>query len=365
MRGNRSDQHKRGQWNKDKAERGVFQRGRVFYIRFANQEGKMQVERVGPSKALALKVIAKRRTQVAECRFFPGANVTFDELLEDAIAEARRNHALKGGRSELYLYRYNIVKEWFKGRRAATITPQEIDKKLADRCRTPANYNRYRVAISHAYKLGIRAGKAVENPASLVRLKKEDNIRVRFLEPEEETALRAAIRDICPEHEPEFDLALYTGMRLSEQYGLRWAEVDLQRNRITLTHTKSGQRQYVRLNAAARAALERLRDGGEFVCHGQDKDAHRKWWETVRERAGVKDFTWHDLRHTFASRLVMNGVGILDVNKLMRHETLQVTMRYAHLSDAHLQRAVERLDGVSKSDTVPRRPASPVSATIQ
>ena len=98
MRGNRSDQKRRGHWQKDRSERGIYQRGRTWYIRFRDQNGKVRAERVGPSKAVALKVYAKRKTEVAERRSFPVANVGFDELIKDAIAEAQRNHALKKGK---------------------------------------------------------------------------------------------------------------------------------------------------------------------------------------------------------------------------------------------------------------------------
>ena len=368
MKGNRTNQAGRGRWKKDKSERGIFKRGKIYYIRFSDQSGKIRVEAVGRSKALAAKVRDKRRTEVAERRFFPSARVSFDELIKDAIAEAKRNHAVKGSKGKLRTYRYRIVGEWFKAREAASITPGEIDKTLAEHCTTPANFNRYRVALSHTYKLAMQNRKAATNPASLVSLKKENNTRVRFLENEEETALRKAIRKLCPGREAEFDLALNTGMRWSEQYGTRWANVDQKRGHIILPETKVGDKQYVWLNTAANAALARLRKltgHTEFVCPDQDEWTHRQWWDAVRKEAKISDFHWHDLRHTFASRLVMNGVDIYTVNKLMRHETLQVTKRYAHLANAHLKQAVERLPGVTPSVTVPAKPASRAATMVQ
>lgn len=71
--------------------------------------------------------------------------------------------------------------------------------------------------------------------------------------------------------------------------------------------------------------------------------------------AAIEDFHWHDLRHTFASRLVMAGVDVFTVCRLMRHKNIQVTMRYAHLADKHLAAAVDKLVGsVTSSDTTPR-----------
>ncbi|HTB93155.1 MAG TPA: site-specific integrase [Candidatus Sulfotelmatobacter sp.] len=359
---------KRGQWKKDKGERGVYRRGKIWYIRYNDQNKKIRAERVGPSKALALKAYAKRKTEVAERRFFPGSNILFDDLIKDVTAEARLSQAVNKTGKKVRTYRYRIVGEWFKGRKAASITRDEINKKLSEHCKTAANFNRYRVALSHTFKIGIQNGKATDNPALLVKLKKENNVRVRFLEDEEEKALRDALRESFPEREPEFDLALYTGMRWSEQYELQWPQVDLKRNRITLLETKSGEKQYVLLNEAARKALVRLRAIGPTsasVCSNSDAWAHRQWWDAVRTKSKVSNFHWHDLRHTFASRLVMNGVDILTVNKLMRHGTLQVTMRYAHLSNAHLQRAVERLAGVSKSATAPKQNSETVPTAIQ
>jgi site-specific recombinase XerD len=360
MKGNRTDQPQRGRWRKDKAERGVFRHGKTYYVRFADQSGKVRVEAVGPSKALAIKVCAKRRTEVAERRFFPGSNVSFDDLIKDVIAEARRHHALKRSKKQLCVYRYRILGEWFKGRKASSIKPEEIDKKLSEHCRTPANFNRYRNSLSHLYRLAIHNAKASENPARLVKLKQENNTRVRFLEPEEEMALRAAIRELHPGREAEFDLALYTGMRWSEQYGLTWSQVNLKLSEITLLHTKSGRKQYVRVNKAARAALEMLRAstrGSDHVCPNQDHRTFRLWWEEVLKASKVANFHWHDLRHTFASRLVMAGTDIYTVSKLLRHGNVATSQRYAHLTDTHLQQAVERLAGVTPSVTVPQKPS--------
>jgi site-specific recombinase XerD len=156
-------------------------------------------------------------------------------------------------------------------------------------------------------------------------------------------------------------------MRWSEQYGLRWTQVDLKRNNITLLESKSGSKQYVKITSAARRALDELRArarGSEFVCPNQDEWTHRQWWDAARKESKISDFHWHDLRRTFASRLVMNGVDIYTVNRLMRHETLQITKRYAHLADAHLQQSVERLRGVTRSVTPPTSSPSRVSAII-
>ena len=361
--------HKHGMWKKDREDRGLLKRGRIWYVRYADQHGKIHVESTrSGSRSNALKVYQKRKNEIAEGRFFPELvrrNVTFDELVKDTVARARERYEMKYPNRKFRAGRYQIVSDWFKGRQAASLTPQEIATKITEHCKAPATYNRYRVAMSHVFKIGMENKKVAENPARLVKLQVENNERVRFLEPEEERALRAVIRARRPEREPEFDLSLQTGLRFSEQYNLRWNDVDLKRNLLTIPLAKSGRRERVPINSEARKALARLRalwPDSELVCPGGD--AHREWWDAARTEAEITDFRWHDLRHTFASRLVMNGVDILTVNKLLRHKTLQVTMRYAHLAATHLHDAVEKLASVTNSVTAPDAIAAPTSQII-
>lgn len=366
MKGNRSKQLNRGAWKKDRSERGVFKRGRMWYVRFRDQTGKTRVERVGPSKALALKAYAKRKTEVAERRFFPATDVSFANIVDDAIAIARDSFKRKHPDWKFKDGNYGIIKAWFAGRAADSITPSEIAAKVSAHTQVPATFNRFRVAISHAYKIAVENKKVSENPGRLVKLQRENNERVRYLnqftkkrEKSEEQRLRAAIKKLYPGKEPEVDLAIHTGLRWSEQYRLIWPNVDLLRSTIKIVQPKGGKDQHVPINAEAWRALQRLRalaPKSEFVCPANDYDQHRDWWLAVLRQAGIEDFHWHDLRHTFASRLVMSGVDIFTVCRLMRHKNVQVTMRYAHLADKHLAAAVGRLVGVTAGDT--EKPAS-------
>ena len=215
--------------------------------------------------------------------------------------------------------------------------------------RKPATLNRYRALLSLTYSLANRNGKVSVNPARLVRLRKENNARVRFLDAQEEATLRAKIRELYPEGEPEFDLAVHTGMRRGEQHRLRWQDVNLKQGVLTIPRSKHGEKRHVSINSTARAALEALgrrRDGSGYVCPGPAEERGRdwqRWFEETVQAAGIADFRWHDLRHTFASRLVMAGVDLRSVQELMGHKTISMTVRYSHLAPTHLQEAVERL----------------------
>jgi integrase len=372
MRGNRTSQLKRGQWKKDKSERGVFKRGKVWYIRFCDQNGKGRVERVGPSKPLALKAYAKRKTEIAERRFFPATGVPFEEIVDDTIRLARESFKLKHPDKRFKAGNYDIVKEWFTGRAADSITPSEIAAKLTGHTQVPATFNRFRVAISHVYKIAVENKKVTENPGRLVKLQRENNERVRYLNQvlsgrreNEEKALRTALQNLYPDKESEIDLALHTGMRWGEQYGLCWRNVDLTRDVIKIMRPKGGKDQHIPINAEARRALLKLKTlakSSELVCPANDYDKHRDWWLDVLEAAAIEDFHWHDLRHTFASRLVMNGVDIFTVCRLMGHKSIQVTMRYAHLADKHLATAIGKLVPSDTSGDTTRR-ASPTRNT--
>jgi integrase len=362
--GNKPEQPNRGKWVKDKVDRGLLLRGRVWYVRYTDQTGRIQVERVGPSKAYAAKVYRLRKGSVMERRFVPASGVMWDELVDDVVAIARRRHSLTRPEREFKAGNYNVIREWFKGRKAESISTQEIAAQLK-RAKTAATFNRLRVAVSHTFKIGIENKKAVENPALRVRMLKEDNERIRYLNqfrPDEETALRQAIRETCPDREAELDLALFTGMRWAEQYRLAWANVDLKKGQIQIEKGKSsGKAEHIPINSGARTALAKLRalsPKSELVCPGNDYWHNRNlWFIPALEKAKIDDFRWHDLRHTFATRLILAGVDIYTVSKLMRHKNIQTTMRYAHLTDSHLRDATEKMvAGVTGGVTAPALP---------
>jgi integrase len=182
-----------------------------------------------------------------------------------------------------------------------------------------------------------------------VRLRKENNAIVRFLDSAEEKKLRGVLQQNYPDLEAEFDLALHTGMRRGEQWRLRWEHVNLSLGIITIPRSKHGERRYIPINSAARFALERLmrrQDGSGYVLSGstgqRNKDPRRSF-EAAVKKAGIPSFRYHDIQHTFASRLMMAGVDLRTVQELMGHKTIAMTIRYSHLAPSHQKEAIERL----------------------
>jgi integrase len=231
------------------------------------------------------------------------------------------------------------------------------------------------------FRQGIKNRKVTVNPAREIERRKENNARDRYLLRNEEAALRNAISVACPEHLPELDIALHTGMRRGEQYNCDWSWVDLDRRVLTVPRSKGGEKRRVYLNDSAVAAfrlLWRFSEGkGKVFGHLYNSDrtiGAREWFEQTLSDAGIGNFRWHDLRHTFASRLVMAGVDIRTVQELMGHKTIQVTLRYSHLAPQHQLDAVQRLcdtEGAlngatdTKTSTSDFERAKPVTASTQ
>lgn len=251
------------------------------------------------------------------------------------------------------------LKSWFGPRQAEGITPGEMERRLTEAAQegkwAPATANGYRALWSLTYRLGIRNGKVSVNPARLVRHRQKKNARIRWLTIEEERKLRKVLGADHGEHVPEFDLALNTGLRLSEMYWLTWDNVDLERQMLTVPRSKHGEKRHVPLNSTARGALTRLRNGDDATgwvflnAQAERLTGPRYWFDPALRDSKIQNFHWHDLGHTFASRLIMATVDLRTVQELMGHMTIQMTCRYAHLAPTYQLAAVERLTDVNRA----------------
>lgn len=152
---------------------------------------------------------------------------------------------------------------------------------------------------------GEKAQKIKYNPARLARQQRENNARIRWLSDSEETTLRAIIQRDCPDHMPEFETGLHTGMRRGEQYGLVWKSIDFRNRVITIPKSKHGQGRHVTMNsrvAAILSTMHRTEDDSNGPGYVFALRSPRSWFEPAVKAAGLTDFTWHCLRHTFISR---------------------------------------------------------------
>ena len=334
--------------------RGIFWRDNAYWIRYADRAGRMHREKVGPFLKKAMAAYNKRKSEIYEGKFFsPGERprpIVFSEISKDFLDYSKRNKRSHGHDSArmvlmVRLWRDCLITELNAGR-----IERDLGQAAMDEQWLPATYNRYRALASGTFALAIRNGKAANNPVRGVRHRIENNARVRFLSEEEEKRLFAYLLANFPEREPEVLVALHSGMRRSEQYltpecpegGLKWGNVDFRNGLLTIPRSKHGGIRHLPINSILRRTLADLqkRATWDYVFPGQIPS---RWFTSACKEVEIRNFTWHSLRHTFASRLVMAGVDLRTVQELMGHRTITTTMRYAHLAPAHQAEAVERL----------------------
>lgn len=241
--------------------------------------------------------------------------------------------------------------------------------------------NRNITALRGLFSRALEWGLIQSHPLATVKMLREPGGLVRWLSDDEETRLRAALSaretreraarasanewrtarkyDLLPELAPDqfvdhlrpmVLLSLNTGARQGELTKLRWESVNLDNAVMTLKGdtTKSGSTRHIPLNSEALDTLRRWqkqstghivfpgRSGGELV---EIKTA----WGNLLKEAEIEAFRWHDMRHHFASRLVMAGVDLNTVRDLLGHSDLKMTLRYAHLAPEHKAAAVQKL----------------------
>ena len=203
--------------------------------------------------------------------------------------------------------------------------------------------------LKRMVNLCVEWGLCEKNPAAKVKLFRADNKRTRYLSQEEESRL---IKACDPYLQRVVRFALLTGMRRGEILGLRWRDVDL-RNcvaKIPAGLAKGKRDRFVYLSKDALSLLQELPrsiDSGALVfgnANGRREGSIGRRWTIAIAKAEIENFRFHDLRHTFASRLVMAGVDLAVLRELMGHTTFTMTLRYAHLAPSRLKEAVNILN---------------------
>ena len=216
--------------------------------------------------------------------------------------------------------------------------------------------NRSLALMKRMYTLAINEGIVSENPVKKVKFFSEaDTIKERILTQEEEARLMA---EAPPHLRSILIVALNTGMRFSEVVNLEWKQVDINAKRLRVENTKSHKVRFININAPLLEELTRLRGRANgspcvFPNPGTGKPyfcLHRSF-VTACKKAGVQGLRFHDLRHTFASRLDAKGVGIETIRDLLGHSSVVLTQRYLHTNNQLRQQAVDLLG--SESGTFP------------
>ncbi|MCX5835147.1 MAG: tyrosine-type recombinase/integrase [Deltaproteobacteria bacterium] len=332
---------------------GVYQVGKSWYIDFY-YDGKRYKESVGAvNRTIAKEKLIIRKREVIQGQYKPKAvQVAFDKFKEQYLEYSEGNK-----RPGSYLRDENSLKHlsrFFGGKRISDISPFLIEKykmtRQAEKA-APGTINRELGCLRHMLNIAIKWGKAQANPFGKVRFLKEPKGKDRILSPEEESVLMEAIRTghKAGHLAPIVITALNTGMRKGEILNLKWGNVDFPERYITVEGTKNGEIRKIPMNKVLTSTLKNVKRAsrGEYVfsrgCGTPYGDIKRGWW-TALESAGIENFRFHDLRHTFGSRLGMAGVDIKTIQELMGHKDIKMTMRYSHPTPEHKRNAVEILE---------------------
>jgi integrase len=275
--------------------------------------------------------------------------------------------------------RVKEIRNKFGDREAIAVKASEIEEWLDEtqekRKLANATVNKLRGTFSMIYKHGQRKDliEGGVNPALAVPLRDVGHgIIERFLTADEEKRLRKVLQRAIDSHDPikqpelrkqaihrllEFEVSLKSGMRRAEQYSLRWSDVDFDRRIMRLRKTKSGRPRNAFIIADVAAALKKVRDldlerrdRSNEQPNPSPKDVvfakadNKKWWQAALDEAKIKNYRWHDNRHTFCSRLVQAGVHLKVVQEAAGHASIASTMRYAHFAPSQVVDAMAVLN---------------------
>jgi excisionase family DNA binding protein len=335
---------------------GVYKRGLVWWMRFTYRGKQIRVSTESGDKELAQRIYFKVLGEVAEGKWFErlrGEDKTFREMMEKFESEYFSN-----------LASYRACRTYVKGLKSffgdytlSEITPSLINE-FKNRRKTkgvkPATVHRQLDIMKRAFNIAIREWEWCKaNPVTRVSLERLNNKRDRWLTLDEEKKLLQA----CPGWLNEIaTFGLNTGMRQGEILSLTWKGVDLFRKTVTVFKSKNNERRTIPLNSTVTEMLKgksKVRSiKTDLVFHSK---AHTPFsqrnieraFQNALKKAKIEDFGFHDLRHTFATRLVQAGVDLYKVQILLGHKTPAMTQRYAHHYPESLRDGVAVLDKIS------------------
>jgi integrase/recombinase XerD len=322
---------------------------KLWWVRFQLNGVRVQRSTGATRRADALRYLARAMEEERRRQEAGFKKVPFGVLCD----EYRQQHlpVLKPRTRSNYLGHIKALTAQFGDRYIDEIRKADVAAFVAQQRRLglkPCTVRRYLATLSSLYTFAERSGWIAQN--LLARFDKrslpEATPRTRFLtKAEYRLLLAAADRHL----RPIIEMAVATGLRSEELLTLKWSQVDLDRREVRLEETKSKRPRIVPLTDRAVAIFVATRHlgHGPFVftnpATGRPYRNLRGSFHAACRRAGITDFRFHDLRHTFASWAVQNGMDLYRLSRILGHSTLQMTTRYAHLATDQLHEAVRSM----------------------
>lgn len=354
---------------------GLVKRGNVWWMSFTYEGRQIRRSTETSDKRLAEAILGKVKVQIVEGKYFDKPREeakTFSELMDRYL----REHASRRMHYRRYKNMVENLKAFFGDPKLHHVTPKTIvafkNKRYADGV-MPATINRELAVLKKAFNLACREWEWVrDNPVCRVSMEREQNTRDRWLTEEEEGRLLK----IAPLWLRELVLfAANTGMRRGEILALNWNGVDFVRRTVTVFRSKNGERRTIPINQTVQGILTRRHETrpdepqtGESLVFGSGAQTHldgsnlRRAFTATLKAAKIENFHFHDLRHTFATRLVQAGVDLYKVQRLLGHKSPNMTQRYAHHFPESLRDGVEILDRQRLFSTISAQPADSMMA---
>ena len=279
-------------------------------------------------------------------------NVYFSRLKELYIKHAKINHK----KYKNQIYSLNCLEKYFSNSKPVNnIKPENIQNFIKhlrqERHLKNSSINRYLEILSKMFNLAIDNGDLSENPLKKVDNLKEDNHIIRFLKDDEETRLYASIDIIAPYLRPIVTTALQTGMRRGEIFNMKWGNIDFATRNIYLLDTKSGKSREIPISDKLYSVLQSIPRVSEYVFVNPSTNKPyvdiKRAFNQVKKQARIENFRFHDLRHTFATRMVMAGVDLFTLMEILGHTNVTTTMRYAHVIPGKKMEAIQKLASYS------------------
>ena len=336
--------------------KGLYKRGNSKFYWMCYQDNSGEVQRKSTGKTTqkeAEYVLVCRRKEIEEGGL-PNVNkgkCKFAELAKEYDTWAKQQ---RGYRTKKFIMR-QLVEEF------GNLNVMDLNTMIVERYQTkhlstrkPATTNRMMACLKHMLTKAVDWDMASEETLKQVRkvkFLKENNKRLRFLDVDECKRLISC----CPKHlKPIVITALNTGMRRGEILSLKWEQVDLRHGYISLRDTKSGEGREIPINKTLDGLFNEMPHSIESIYIFTDKDGNpykgvKRSFNTALRNAEIYGATFHTLRHTFASQLVMASVDLASVQELLGHKSLNMTLRYAHLAPEHKTKAVKKLDEVLRN----------------
>ena len=311
--------------------------------------GRQFKKKIGPNKRAAelyLKDIELKRVRGELLGIREVKRILFKDLADKYLEWAKARKTKRTVLDEESAIRR--FKAHFTGL-ASSVTRRDIESYLSERLSEgklgPCRHNKELKFLRLIFKKAMEWNYCRRNPAEGIRSLKEPPGRVRFLSEDERDKLLAAC---SPRLRQIVEIALNAGLRKGELLSLRWDNLDLRNRLIRIEESKNGERRDVPMTDRVFEILKVLprRLDSPYLFPNPDGTAPESVstaWYNALDRSGIENFHFHDLRHTFASWLVMGGADIRSVQTLLGHKDISMTMRYSHLSPAHLRDAISVL----------------------